>query len=131
MSLRLFYPPVDLPDQVQSYAQGVADHKADYGAIPQNSPADLKAVVAHAKTLEPLAEECHDLELTLAAKLEAYHKAAAPLWKEFSEKLGYAKVYAQKNEKTALLNFLRGFQHHVVRHAAAAAAGAVPTTTTK
>jgi hypothetical protein len=119
MTTRIFYPPVELPTQVQAYAQGLVDHKTDYGTVPQNSPAELKSIVSQAKELEPMAQEIHDLELTIASKMEDYHKAAAPLWKEFSEKLGYAKVYAEKNDKSALMNFLRNYQHHVVRRTAA------------
>ena len=117
-----FYPPVELPTHVETYAQGLADHRADYGDVPLNSPADLKGIVADATKLGPLADEIHSLQLTLAAKLDSYHKAASPLWGSFSEKLGHAKVHAEKNKKAALLNFLRTFQHHTKGHEAAKAA---------
>ena len=126
MSSHVFYPPVELATLIQTYAQSLVDHKGDYGTVPENSPSDLKPLVGQAKELEPMANEIHDLQLTLATRMEAYHKAAAPLWKAFSEKVGYAKVYAQKNDKAALLNFLRNYQHHTGRHAAAEKAGATP-----
>jgi hypothetical protein len=122
----VFYAPVDLPEHVQAYADGLAHHKADYGEVPENAPADLKDLAAQAKKLAPLAAEVHDLELQLAAKRDAYHKAVAPLWQAFSEKLAYAKVFAEKQHKTALLNFLRNYQHHTKGHKAATAAASTP-----
>jgi hypothetical protein len=126
MPKHVFYPPIELADHVTSYIQGLKDHRADYGDVPENAPADLKSLEAEAKKLEPMAKEIEDLQLQLAAKLEAYHRAAAPLWTHFSEKLGHAKVHADKNDKTALLNFLKGFQHHARNHAAARTAHAAP-----
>lgn len=123
MSRHPFYPSPELPTQIVSYAQGLADHQADYGDVPMNAPKDLAGVVEFAKQLSPLAKEIHDLELELAAKNERYHLAAAPLWTQFSERVGHAKLYAEKNGKDALLNFLRSFQHHTSRHAAAKEAG--------
>lgn len=127
---RHFSPPIELPDHVQAYAQGLADHKADYGEVPENAPKELQPIVKEAKDLEALSHEIENLELTLAAKKEAYYKKAMPLWTAFSEKLGYAKVYAQKNDRRALLNFLRNYQHHVKGHAAAKAAEAPQATKT-
>jgi hypothetical protein len=124
MATHLFYPPVELPAQVQSYAQGLKDHHAEYGDVPGNSPAELRSIVDAAARLEPLADEIHDLELTLAAKLEAYHRAAAPLWKAFSEKVGLASVHAQKQDKRALASFLKAYKHHQQRSRAKAQADA-------
>lgn len=107
---------------MQAYAQGLADHKADYGEVPENAPKDLQPLVKQAQELESISHEIQQLELTVAAKKEAYYKKAAPLWTAFSEKLGFAKIHAQKNDKHALLNFLRNYQHHVKGHAAAQSA---------
>src|SRR5207302_2065470 len=119
MAKHVFYPPVELPDHVIAYAQGLADHKSEYGEVPENAPADLKDVVAQARKLLPLAQEIENLQLSLAAKLDAYHRASLPLWTAFSERLAYAKVYAEKSGKAALLNFLRNYQHHTKGHSAA------------
>ena len=122
MANHVYHPPVELPDHVISYAQGLKDHKADYGEVAMNSEADLADGVAKANALLPRAKEIQDLELKLAALKEAYNKDAVPLWRLFSERLGYAKTFATKNGKNALLNFLRAFQHHQTHSAAAAAA---------
>lgn len=123
MPNRQFHPPVELPTQAISYAQALVEHASDYGDVPANAPADLAPIVAQAKELEPMAKEIHDLELTLAAKRELYYRAAGPLWTQFSERVGHARLYAEKNGKGALLNFVRLFQHHTARHAAAKEAG--------
>lgn len=126
-----YYPSPELPRHVESYAQGLVDHAADYGSVTANSPKELAPVVKLAQDLEGAAKEIEDLQLELAAKLEAFHKAAWPLWTQFSEKLGYAETYAKKNGKGALLNFLKTYQHHVEHHAAAKAAGAAPVAAAK
>ena len=121
MPNHIFHPPAELPDQAVSYVETLQAHKDEYGPIPMNGPKDLAEVLKQAKALQPKAKAIHDLELKLAAMHEDYSRAALPLWTAFSERLGYAKVYAEKNKKTALLSFLRGFVHHTVRHAAAKA----------
>lgn len=121
MSKGVFYPPTELPDQVVGYAQALKTHATEYGAVPANGEADLAPLVVDARKLQPLAQEIADLELTLAAKMEQYHRAAAPLWTAFSEKVGQAKLHAEKQGKAALLDFVRGYRHHAARHAAAKA----------
>jgi hypothetical protein len=126
MSLHVFYPSPELPDQVVSYAQGLVDHHKDYGDVQGNAPADLKDAVAQAKKLQPMAEEIQKLQLEVASKLDAYHRAAAPLWAAFAERLGYARVFAQRAGNNALLNFLRNYQHHTRGHQAAQAQPPAP-----
>ena len=111
-----FYAPVELPSLVVAYAQGLHQHKAEYGDVPSSSPTDLKPLVQAASALDPDAEEIHNLELTLAAKKEAYHKKALPLWKKFSEKVRIARVHAGAQSKEALETFLKAFRYHAERH---------------
>jgi hypothetical protein len=122
MASHVFYPSPELPDQVLAYADGLKHHKSEFGDVVGNAPADLKSAVAEANQLKPQADEIEALQIQLAAKLDAYHKAAAPLWKEFSERLGYARNYAAKKDNAALKAFLLAYRHNEGRHAAKAAA---------
>jgi len=65
---------------------------------------------------------CQEVWIQLASKLDAYHKAAAPLWEKFSERLGYAHTYAEKKKNAALSTFLLAFRHNHGRHTASKAA---------
>jgi hypothetical protein len=126
MSNHVFHPPVELADHAIAYAQGLVDHAGDYGPVPMNSPSELAPIISMATPLVPKAKEIHDLELKLAALRESYNAQALPLWAAFSDKLAHARVYAEHGGRNALLNFLRTYQHHGARHAAAKSAGVVP-----
>jgi hypothetical protein len=130
MAQHVFYPSPELPDQVLSYSDGLKHHKSEFGEVVGNSPADLKAAVAQATKLKPQADEIEELQIQLAAKLDAYHKAAAPLWKEFSERLGYARTFADKKDNAALKSFLLAFRHNEGRHTAKATTTTPPATPT-
>jgi hypothetical protein len=129
MAHHIFYPSSELPNQVISYAAGLHNHHKEFGDVTGNGASELKDAVTHAKKLQPLAEEIETLQTQLAAKLDAYHKAAAPLWTEFSERLGYARTFAEKKSNKALDDFLLAYRHNAGRHAAKVASGGTPPTT--
>jgi hypothetical protein len=122
MANHVFHPPADTVDQVISYVEGLVEHGADYGTIPMNGAKDLASIKAQAHALEPKAKEIHDLELKLALLQEQFNVAAVPLWHKWTEHMSYAKVYAEKNHKVSLTNFLRAFGQHHARATAAKAA---------
>jgi hypothetical protein len=136
MSNHVFHPSIELADHVLGYAHGLKAHNDDYGDVPGSSPGELKPLEHDAEKLLPLAEKLHELELQVAAQRERYNRAAAPLWTAFSEKIQIARTHAEKQQKHALLAFVRTFQHHAQRHRAAKEAGALhvpgePATTAK
>jgi hypothetical protein len=118
----------DHETMVQRRRPSASDY--EFGEVVGDAAADLKSAVAQANQLKPQAHEIEQLQIQLAAKLDAYHKAAAPLWKEFSERLGYARNYADKKENAALKAFLLAFRHNEGRHAAKAASATTPATPT-
>src|SRR5262249_42312858 len=122
MSIHVFYPSPEMPDQIVAYAEGLQLHKKEFGDVTGNAPADLKPLVSEARRLQPMAAEIQHLRLQLAARLDAYHKAAAPLWQHFPERLEYARTDAEKHDKVALRNFLLAFRHNGGRHVAKTAA---------
>ena len=122
MAKHVFYPSSELPHQVESYITSLKLQKPAFGDIPANAANDLTALETSAKALVPMADEIEKLQIDLAAKLDAYHKTAAPVWERFSEKLGYARVYAEKSKNAALIAFLKAFRHNEGRHAASKAA---------
>jgi len=121
-----FHAPTELADHVIAYSEGLGHHEAVYGKVPENSPADLKPLVADANKLKPVAKEIADLELRLATLRAQYDKQATSLWTRFTEKLAYARVFADKSKNAPLTSFLGTFSHHVTKHKAAQAAGVVP-----
>jgi len=126
MAHHVFYPSSELPDQVIAYVDGLKHHHKEFGDVTGNSQADLKELVADAKRLQPDAAEIERLQVELAARLDAYHKAAAPLWAAFSERLGYARTYATTHQHAALSSFLLAFRHNQGRHAAKKTAATPP-----
>lgn len=118
MAHHVFYPSPELPHQVESYTGTITAREAEFGKVTGNSAAELAPVLEEAKRLQPLADEIEQLQIQLAARLDAYHKAAAPLWTRFSERVGFARVYADKEQNPALAAFLKGFRHNEGRHAA-------------
>ncbi len=127
MAHHVFYPSPELPDQVIAYAEGLKAHHKEFGDVIGNGPNELKQVLADAKRLQPEAAEIERLQVELAARLDAYHKAAAPLWAAFSERLGYARTFAAKHDNAALTTFLLAFRHNEGRHAAKKAAAGAST----
>lgn len=126
MSTHIFYPSTELPSQAISYAAGLKNNAATVGQVTGNSEAELAPMVAAAQQLVPMADAIEKLQIELATKLDAYHKAATPLWAQFSEHLDYARTYAEKHDHKGLGQFLDGYKHHQGRHAAKKAADAVP-----
>jgi len=126
MAKHVFYPSSELPHQVESYITSLKLQKSVFGDVPCSSAADLKDLETAAKHLVPMADEIEQMQIALAAKIDAYHKAAAPLWEQFSEKLGYARVYAEKSKNAALAAFLKAFRHNEGRHSASKAAQGKP-----
>jgi hypothetical protein len=124
MAQHVFYPSPEMPHQIAAYSAGLKLHRTEFGDVVGNSPDDLKSLVADAAALRPLADEIEHLQIQLAAKLDAYHKAAAPVWATFSERLGYARNYADKQHNAALHSFLLAFRHNEGRHAAKQAVAA-------
>lgn len=122
MTKHLFYPPVELPDQVESYVSGLKNHHKEFGDVTGNSEKELKDVLARARDLQPISAEIEQLQLQLAKRLDEYHKAAGPLWTAFSERLGYARTFADKHDNPALASFLKAFRHNEGRHNAATGA---------
>ncbi|HEY1954119.1 MAG TPA: hypothetical protein VGH28_00855 [Polyangiaceae bacterium] len=126
MAQHVFYPSPEMPDQIESYVEGLKTHHATFGDVVGNAPGDLKKVAAMAKTLAPLAKEIQDKQIELAALLTKYHASAAPAWTEFSERIGYARNFAEKHGNAALQKYLLAFRHNEGHHAAAKAAGVTP-----
>lgn len=123
----VFHPPVEMPNQIVSYDAGLKANAATYGAVIGNSPADLQPLVARAQQLQPLAHEIEQMRLALAAKEEQYAAQASPLWSDWSEKLKYARTFAETHKNEHLQSFLLAFRHNEGRHAAKVAAQGGPT----